>query len=210
VTVESTPAKAAPGLVDNRPPTIQSVVFGSDSVSAASDLRLRISASDPDGEIIRVRTRWAIDGMIVKTETPVLPRSHLRRGASIRAAVVATDGTGKSAPFVTHEIIVANAPPRFTTFPSGFDPAGSFLYFLQARDPDLGDDLEFRLLQGPRGMQIEPDAEVLEWHPRFHQSGRHPVRVEVRDRHGGVDVQAFELVVDPAAARDLGELGSGS
>jgi hypothetical protein len=195
---------AAPRNLANRPPTIESVVFATTRATTASNLRLRIQASDPDGEIVRVKTRWAIDGLIVKTDTPVLPRHHFQRGATIRAAVVATDGVDDSTSFVTEEIVVQNAPPRFTTFPSGFGGAGSFVYFLDAMDSDVGDDLEFRLLEGPLGMQIDPDAGVLSWHASFQEAeGRVPVRLEVRDNHGGVDLQSFELNIRPPASRAL-------
>lgn len=189
-------------------PHIESVSFGAGVVTAARDLRLEIHASDPDGDPVRLRTAWRIDGLDVETATPVLPQSHLRRGATITARVIASDGNEESLPFATQAIVVSNAPPRITTFPMGFDTTGAFVYPIGAIDPDGDRDLQYRLIEGPGGMTIEPHEGILSWIPSSTQGGRHPVQVEVRDGQGGSQLQVFDLVVreHPLPLSDLADL----
>jgi hypothetical protein len=150
---------------------------------------------DPDGDPVTVRTTWTVDGREVDTRIPVLERSLFSRGAHIQAAVVALDGIHESQPFFTREIVVANAPPLMTTFPKGFDATGSFVYPMGAIDLDGDRGLEFHLIEGPPGMRIEAHDGTLTWRPGSDQGGRHSVRVEVRDGHGGRESQSFELDV---------------
>ena len=177
------------------PPQIESVSFPQGPVTASRDLQLEIHASDPDGDAVRLRTWWSINGREIETASPVLPKAHLRRGDTITARVVASAGGRESAPFLTQPSVVENAPPLITTFPAGFDAVGAFVYPIAAIDPDGDQGLEYRLVEGPDGMAIEPSEGTLMWSPGSEQNGRHRVQVEVRDGRGGVQYQAFDLSV---------------
>lgn len=177
------------------PPRIESVSFGPGPVTAAGDLRLKIHASDPDGDPVRLRTWWSINGHELETTAPVLPQAYLQRGDAIAVRVVASDGEAESAPFLADAVVVENATPQITTFPKGFDATGAFVYPIGAIDPDGDRDLQYRLLEGPSGMTVEPHEGTLTWLPGSDQKGRHPVQVQVLDGRGGLQVQAFDLVV---------------
>jgi len=177
------------------PPRIDRVSFGSGPLTAARDLRLEVRASDPDGEIVTLRTTWMVNGIPLATNTPRLPKIHLRRGSEIAAHVIASDGNQESTPYVTETVRIGNAAPLITSFPSGFDPFGRFVYPIAALDPDGDRALEYHLAAGPPGMTIEPRDGTLRWQPASDQSGRHTVRVEVRDGYGGVQRQVFDLRV---------------
>ena len=179
----------------NRAPEIADVQFRPAVATAGQDLRLQVEASDPEGDPLVLRTEWIVDGHRFETDTPVLPHTRFARGSRVRARVRAADGRHESSPFATDEIAVSNAAPLFTSFPGGFDGAGTFVYPLAAVDPDGDDDLHFRLLEGPRGMRIGPRDAVLRWEPAPGQSGLQPVRLEVRDGHGGRSLQSFDLYV---------------
>lgn len=187
-------AFASPVLTAS-PPQIEDVSFPQGPVTASRDLQLEIHASDPDGDAVQLRTWWNINGREIETAAPVLPKAHLRRGDTITVRVVASDGGRESAPFLTPAGVVENSPPVITTFPTGFDAVGAFVYPIAAIDPDGDQGLEYRLAEGPVGMAIEPYAGTLTWLPGSGQNGRHRVRVEVRDGHGGVQYQAFDLTV---------------
>ncbi len=177
-------------------PRIGEVRFRPAVATAGQDLRLQVEAWDPEGDPVTLQTEWIVDGRQIETSEPVLAHVEFARGSAIRARVRvrAGDGARESALFSTDEIAVSNAPPVFTTFPGGFDAAGTLVYPLAASDPDGDVELRFRLLEGPRGMHLEADG-VLRWQPGPDQAGRHPVRLEVRDGHGGSDVQSFDLHV---------------
>lgn len=185
----------ARNLPNSSPPRIEKVALPEGPLTASRDVQLTIHASDPDGNFVRLRTWWNINGHEIETALPVLPRAYLRRGDTIVARVVASDGDRQSAPFRTQVRVVENAPPLITTFPTGFDAAGAFVYPIAAIDHDGDQKLEYRLVEGPAGMQIEAHEGRLTWLPGSEQKGRHRVRVEVRDGWGGVQHQIFDVSV---------------
>jgi Putative Ig domain len=69
-----------------------------------------------------------------------------------------------------------------------------YTYQVQAVDPD-GDPLTYRLVAGPKGMQIDPTTGLLTWNPDADQVGRYEIEVEVSDGRGGIDKQSFTLEV---------------
>jgi hypothetical protein len=188
--------------IENAVPRVERVGFEHETLTASSDLRLRIHASDPDGDPFRIRTTWFVDGREVETDRPVLARSHFSRGSHVRASVVAIDHQGESRALATDEVVVSNAPPRITTFPTGFDATGSFAYALGATDPDGDRNLAFDLVSGPAGMRLDAHESIVTWRPSPRQTGTHLVHLEVRDGHGGLQSQAFELRA-PAPQADV-------
>jgi hypothetical protein len=166
-------------------------------LTASRDLRLEVRATDPDGDILQLRTWWNIDGHEFETVSPRLPKAKLYRGATLTARVVAFDGSHESAAFVTKTIVVENAAPVITTFPGHFDGLETFVYPIAAIDPDGDRGLQYHLANGPAGMVIKPDEGTLTWQPGSEQNGRHTVRLEVRDGQGGVQHQVFDLYVRP-------------
>ena len=189
------PTISLPSRPIGSPPQIEHVAFGPGPLTAARDLRLEIHATDPDGDLLKLRTLWKVNGREFETAAPWLPKANLRRGSEITAQVIASDGSSESTPFVTESVRIGNAAPLITTFPAGFDAVGRFLYPIAAIDPDGDRELEYHLTRGPAGMTIEAQEGTLRWQPAFGQNGRHTVRVEVRDGHGGVQRQAFDLHV---------------
>lgn len=196
-----------PPRTPNHAPVVHRVDFTVSRLTALGDLRLAIEAVDPDGDPIELRTTWWVSGVALETPTPMLPRDRFSRGDRIRASIVAFDGSRESEPLETHEVVVSNAAPRITSFPTGFDATGAFVYPLGAVDPDGDLTLEYRLLEGPEGMRLEAHEGTLSWRPRADQIGRHAVRIEVHDGRGGREVQAFALQVTRpgAAVHALGE-----
>ena len=190
-----TPTRQPPSRPIGSPPQIEHVAFAPGPLTAARDLRLEIHATDPDGDLLKLRTVWKINGREFETTTPWLPKANLRRGSEITAQVIASDGSRESTPFVTETVRIGNAAPLITTFPAGFDSVGRFVYPIAAIDPDGDHALEYHLATGPAGMTIEPQVGTLRWQPAFGQNGRHTVRVEVRDGHGGLQLQSFDLHV---------------
>jgi len=207
---EGAPADEAVAGGGNVAPVVESVTIrGRAPVTAANDLRLDVAATDADGDPVQVRARWTINDRALETEHPILPRAHIRRGDRIGVVVVAHDGSSESAPFAVPAMAVDNADPAIFTFPSGFDASGAFVYAIGAVDPDGDADLQYRLVQGPAGMQVGPRDGSVRWLPSAHQTGMHAVEVEVRDGRGGSARQAFDLRVQraPAPASSLADRG---
>lgn len=77
-----------------------------------------------------------------------------------------------------------------------------------ATDPDPGDTLTYRLINGPAGMTIDPNNGVLSWTPQANQARTADVVVEVSDAAGAVDFDSFtvtatEINTAPTAADDV-------
>jgi hypothetical protein len=71
-------------------------------------------------------------------------------------------------------------------------------YQLETFDAD-GDDLNYRLIEGPAGAFITQDTGVLGWFPQDPQIDEtYGFKVEVSDGRGGRDVQDFEVTIHPA------------
>ncbi len=69
-----------------------------------------------------------------------------------------------------------------------------YRYDVLASDPQL-DELTYALPLAPPGMTINPDRGTIVWVPTSDQSGVHTVLVRVRDSHGNLDVQTFDVEV---------------
>jgi hypothetical protein len=90
----------------------------------------------------------------------------------------------------------SNQPPRITSSPvTAADDASTYLYDVEAVDPDAQDVLTFSLEVMPEGMTIDPATGVITWSPLRAQVGDHPVTVKVTDSKGAFDTQPFTVTV---------------
>jgi YD repeat-containing protein len=108
-----------------------------------------------------------------------------------------TDGaevTAGSDPLAAGSFPLGNTPPVVTSAPvTTAVQGGAYRYDVAAADPDASDRLVFSLLAQPGGMRIDAATGALGWIPAT--PGDHPVTVRVDDGRGGIDLQAFTVVV---------------
>ncbi len=71
-----------------------------------------------------------------------------------------------------------------------------YSYPVIAQDPDIGDALEYKLVQAPPGMSIDQLTGLIHFVPNVNQSGDHTVSISVTDIGGLSDIQTFMLTVD--------------
>ncbi|MEQ9463559.1 MAG: RHS repeat-associated core domain-containing protein [Haliea sp.] len=91
-----------------------------------------------------------------------------------------------------------NAPPVLTVPAAQTLRVGTPLSAqVSATDPDAGDTLTFRLINGPAGMSIDPDTGALSWTPQATQGRTADVVVEVADAAGAVDFGSFTVTATP-------------
>lgn len=188
--------------VGNSPPVLHSLLFEPmRELSATQDIRAIPNASDADGDSLEFEYRWRVNGDSLDSPGEILPASALSRGDQVQVTVRASDGTTWSNEIRSKEIPVVNAPPKIASNPGAFDDQGRFIYSLEVDDPDGDRQFAYRLLEGPDGMVMDVTDGTLRWSPTEAQAGKHPVRVEVRDTHGGIATQSFavELGFEDAA-----------
>ena len=188
-------------LVSNQPPRLRGVqIEPANRITAGTEISVRPSAEDPDGDPISFHYAWWVNDVPVAGEGPVLGTRRLRRGDLVRVRTVASDGEDESEPIASPEILVANAPPVIVSKPGATGSDGSFRYDVEAEDLDNDRSLRFSLADAPEGMEIGAVSGLIEWQPRDDQSGSHNVEVTVEDLQGGSSSQSFELTVGVEAS----------
>jgi hypothetical protein len=207
VTASDGRARSAPmraeARVGNRPPVLVSIRLDPpDNVKIGKDVIAVPEARDPDGDPIRFRYEWRVNGKLVPGDRERLATNGLKRGDRIEARVVASDGDEQSPPSDSAPVAVANTPPQITSTPGrAASPDGVFRYTVEARDPDGDSNLRYRLASGPDGAHIDPVLGELVWQPTRDQVGTHPIEVVVDDGHGGETHQKFEVNVREVLAK---------
>jgi hypothetical protein len=88
-----------------------------------------------------------------------------------------------------------NQPPVLNPITDQIIPeGGAYTYAVTAEDPDP-DTMEFRLVQAPSGMAIDPATGIISWTPSEIHVGLREVTVQVSDGKGGANTQTFSLTV---------------
>ncbi|MBQ1782334.1 MAG: hypothetical protein II007_01630 [Gammaproteobacteria bacterium] len=122
-----------------------------------------------------------------------------------RFGVKATDLGGLSAQ--QHYFVGVQAqpqPPVIAAIPSLQVGVGERLtYRLNAQDPNSGDNLRYRLLAGPSGLDVGEFSGRLTFKPDASVLGKHQVEVAVEDLGGLATSTSFELEVTGTAALPL-------
>lgn len=161
-----------------------------------------VTASDPDGDVLRFRLAQSPPGMTINTNTGLIQWTPTNT-ATVFVQVTVDDGRGASfwQSWSMAAIVFTNLPPVFTTLPvTTAAPDTGYSYDADAVDPNR-DPVTFGLVQKPAGMTINTASGLISWTPTTNQLGGHGVRVTAADTRGGVSTQAFNVVVfNPGAS----------
>ena len=139
------------------------------------------------------RYHWLVNDEEIDFEDgPSLSGEFIKRGDRIVVEVTSYGIMGEEyALFVPRPIYVGNAPPQFTQAPTADYRDEFYRGRVYAEDAD-GDELEYRLLEGPTGFELDADNGRFQWQPEETQ-GVFPVKIEVVDPYHGRAEQTFEL-----------------
>lgn len=161
-----------------------------------------VTATDPDGDLLRFRLAQSPPGMTINTNTGLIQWTPTNT-ATVFAQVVVDDGRGASywQSWSMAAIVFTNLPPVFTTLPvTTATPDTAYSYDADAVDPNR-DAVTFALAQNPAGLTINAGSGLISWTPTTNQLGGHVVRVTAADTRGGVSTQSFNVVVfNPGAS----------
>ena len=185
--------------VIDRPPTISGMAIEPiSSVAPGQSVVVYPTGTDPDGDEVTFEFQWLVNGNETGTHGSTFSSEGLKQGDRIRVRVIATDGSTRSQPAESEDVVVGSAHPEFTSVPPGLTDEGVFRYLLEARDPDGDRNLRYRLKQGPEGMTIDSVLGEIVWRPTAENAGAHTVSATVRDSSGLETTQTFEVTVAPA------------
>ncbi len=158
-----------------------------------------VTASDPDGDLLCYYLSDAPDGMTINRTTGVvswIPKAA-QQGTRTATLRVLDGREGEASQLLTLAVVAdsENHNPHILSTPPADASAGQlYRYDVRASDPDA-DPLQFDLVVKPDGMTVAAATGVLTWRPEAGQVGRHDVILRVRDGRGGVDLQAFVVMV---------------
>jgi hypothetical protein len=130
---------------DNRAPVVRALRIDPAEPAMGGRVRAVASGSDPDGDPVRMRYRWQIDGRTVPGEEREIELVGASKGSTIQ--VIATPSDGKiEGETARAEVVVVDRPPTLTGVgvdPSSKVPPGDPVTAVaQAHDPD-GDRVTF-------------------------------------------------------------------
>jgi hypothetical protein len=192
---ESEPARVAV-RVGNRAPVLVHVRLEPETgVQPGQELVARAAGRDPDGDPLRYRFEWRVNGEAVGGDGDRLATAGLRRGDRISVRVAVSDGEAWSAPLESAVVSVGNRAPEITSRPPRPASDGVLRYTVAARDPDGDRELRFALVEAPEGAAIDARLGRLVWRAKPAQLGTHPIEVAVDDGHGGRATQRFDVTV---------------
>jgi hypothetical protein len=100
-------------------------------------------------------------------------------------------GTSKKSEPVT----LSNSPPVIVSTPPNSVKENVYTYQVNAKDPD-DDPVTFKLISGPKGMEMNKETGLLRWNIQKEDKGSHPVEIEVSDKNGAKSLQRYVLTVD--------------
>ena len=187
-------------IVNAVPKLLEVEVLTEGELHSGVPIKLRPYARDADGDEIRFRYEWKVNGRPMRETGPELATQRLRRGDEVQAAVVAFDEQDESEPFETPLLTLANSPPQIVvSSPTGASNDGVFRFQVEATDADGDPILGFELEDEPEGMKIDVRSGAVAWTPTAEQLGKHTMAVIVDDLHGGSTRHPIEVSVGKLA-----------
>lgn len=194
-------------VIANRPPRLQGIGFASNDARSGDPILASPVASDPDGDPLRFRYVWYVNGRKTTQRNEQFDTADLKRGDRVHVEVVADDRSDETKPVRSADVVILNNPPRIAGVPTPQNRDGEFVYAFRASDADGDKILRFRLAKAPHGMTIDAISGEARWRPDPSQVGSHPIEVVVEDAFGDGSALRFDLTVQvdgassPAAAR---------
>jgi large repetitive protein len=183
--------------VGNTPPLIRAFYLAPDGeIAPGQEVTAAPQALDPDGDELDFEFEWLLNGARVRgAEEATFDTSKLKRGDRLQAHVRVTDGEEWSPVAESMTLTLANRPPRFAALPPIESSNGAVHANLTAEDPDGDKTLRFRLIEGPKGLTVDPVSGSVSWRPGADAIGTHAVEVAVADAQGAESAMRFELNV---------------
>ncbi|TDR22310.1 Ig-like domain-containing protein [Marinicella litoralis] len=91
---------------------------------------------------------------------------------------------------------INEAPSFLTSTLTNAKASTIFRQVIEVEDPDTGDDISMRLINGPDGVRLDPFSGVLYWVPSPSQLGQHSIQIEAKDLQGLSDVIQLNILVE--------------
>jgi hypothetical protein len=165
-------------------------------VSPGQEVTAVPQGKDPDGDELEYEFEWLLNGEVVRgADEATFATASLERGDRLKARARVSDGEEWSPFSETQELQLANRPPRIVGIPPIESVAGGIRAQLEAEDPDGDRSFRYRVVEGPRGLAVDPISGQLTWKPAMGTRGTQTVEIAVADSFGAESALRFELDV---------------
>ncbi len=157
------PADPAARNGDNTPPRIESVRLEPRAPQPGTPVRAHVQAVDPDGDAVRYRYHWEVNGRRVASRGASLMARDVEKGDVIEVIAIANDGHVDSAERRA-SVRVGNRAPRMVGVQLAPSPTvklgAEVVAAAEARDPD-GDEVEFQYAWWVNDRKLDTRGERL-------------------------------------------------
>jgi len=130
----------------NLAPTLTGVTLQPSRPQPGTLVQARAEARDPEGDAVKVRFEWRVDGNLIggaRDGSLVVP--DVRKGSELSVTAIASDGRAESDP-VTAKVRIGNQKPTVTSVrfepAEAIKPGDTVVAIAEGNDPD-GDQLDF-------------------------------------------------------------------
>ena len=136
--------------------------------------------------------QWLVNDQEIPDAKEGILNRPVVRGDKVSVRVTPSQGSTTGIP-VTVSRHVLNSPPIVESLSGTSFDGVQYRTHLKASDPDK-DPLEFAILEGPKGMQIDSQG-FITWQPAIKDMGRHKVVVSVKDGQEGELVYTYDFTL---------------
>jgi len=164
----------------NRDPVFTSIVPSTNpTVAENSSQVFSVTASDPDGDTLSYS--WMLDGNEVSIINSFNYYMDYNSAGLHNVTVLVSDGINTISKEWNVNITNRNRAPilNWVSLPEATEGV-PYSFQINASDPD-NDELEFLLLSGPEGMQLDSNTGVINWTPNYNQSGSYNLSINITD-----------------------------
>lgn len=190
---EGAPAQSAAVKIGNNPPGVTLVKLLPGELKAGQAVHAEVQGFDREGDPIHYDYEWYINDQPVNGITGEdLDGTLIHSSDQILVKVIPSDPYSQGPPKLSSTAAVANQPPEITSLPPMEAENGKYIYHVIAKDPD-GDILNYRLVEAPPGMSLNPSSGLLEWEMKSPPAENVAIKIQVEDAKGGRTIQQFTI-----------------
>jgi hypothetical protein len=180
----------------NSLPVIETISVEPKVPYANDSLKALVKGSDRDGDFIYYVYEWEKNGVAMPEERgEILERGRFKKGDVIQVKVTPDDREASGTSKKSEPVTLSNSPPVIVSTPPNSVKENVYTYQVNAKDPD-DDPVTFKLISGPKGMEMNKETGLLRWNIQKEDKGSHPVEIEVSDKNGAKSLQRYVLTVD--------------
>jgi len=189
----------------NYAPKIVEAKIVPDPAYANTDLRVEVTAEDPEGDLIELRYQWikfengspvrkAID--LEGETTSTLSHDKFAHGDVFAVRITPFDWSGAEGQmYQTQLVVIKNSPPEIISTPPENFSGSLFTYQVNVKDLD-DDPVTFSLgKDAPKGMTINLATGLITWAIPPQTAGTFTTKVNGDDGHGGTCYQNITFTV---------------